>query len=199
MQTRTLATRRKLLDAARVEFAQHGISGARVDRIASASGVNKQRIYANFDSKEGLFAATIADAYEDLGRSVPVPDTLEATRQYVGGIFDYHAQDPTLARLIAWEGLHYGGQDFPDREARVAYYEEKCGKLSQALGLACPSGAAHLVLTLIAIATWPYVAEQQRALLTAQDTRPDALRDSLLRQGLAVIEAAIAAPEATRH
>ncbi|MGW0532099.1 TetR/AcrR family transcriptional regulator [Streptomyces sp. NPDC003032] len=185
-------TRRKLLDAARIEFARYGIAGARVDRIATVSGVNKQRIYANFANKEGLFSAVISDAYEDLTRHVPVPDSLEASRRYVGDIFDFHARDSSLARLIAWEGLYYGGQDFPSREARVAHYKEKCGRLSKALDLAGPSEAAHLVLTLIALATWPYVAEQQRALLTAHDEDRDALREALLRQGAAVVDATTA-------
>ncbi|MFE6228162.1 MULTISPECIES: TetR/AcrR family transcriptional regulator [unclassified Streptomyces] len=193
MQTeKSQITRRKLLDAARAEFARHGIAGARVDRIAAASGVNKQRLYANFRSKEGLFAAVISAAYEDLGRHVPVPETLEAARRYVGDIFDYHAKDPTLARLIAWEGLHYGGQDFPGQEERSAYYREKCGKLSVALGEIGRCETAHLVLTLIAIATWPFVAEQQRVLLTSQGGDPDALRASLVRQGAAVVDATAA-------
>ncbi|MET9347280.1 TetR/AcrR family transcriptional regulator [Streptomyces termitum] len=194
MQTeRTLNTRRKLLDAARAEFAEHGIAGARVDAIAAASGVNKQRLYANFTNKEGLFSAVISTAYEDLGLHVPVPDSLDSARRYVGDIFDYHAKDPTLARLIAWEGLHYGSQGFPDQQARAAYYEAKCAKLDEALGGIGRSETAHLVLTLIAIATWPFVAEQQRALLTTRDAHPNALRETLLRQGTAVVDAAVGA------
>lgn len=193
MQTaKSQITRRKLLDAARKEFARHGIAGARVDRIAAASSVNKQRLYANFTNKEGLFSAVISDAYEDLTRQVPVPDTLEAARRYVGDIFDYHAKDRTLAHLIAWEGLYYGGQDFPDREARAAYYRDKCGTLNEALGRIGLTETAHLVLTLIAIATWPYVAEQQRALLAPEGEGSVSLRETLMRQGTAVVEATVA-------
>lgn len=52
-----LSTREKLLAAARAEFAEHGIAGARVERIATQAGVNKERLYSNFGSKEKLFHA----------------------------------------------------------------------------------------------------------------------------------------------
>ena len=37
------ASRARILDAARQEFVSYGLSGARVDRIANLSGVNKRR------------------------------------------------------------------------------------------------------------------------------------------------------------
>ena len=39
------ASRARILDAARIEFVTHGLSGGRVDRIAEPSGVNKNLIY----------------------------------------------------------------------------------------------------------------------------------------------------------
>ena len=51
------ATRRRLIDAARAEFAQYGIAGSRVDRIAANAGANKAQIYNYFGSKDQLFAA----------------------------------------------------------------------------------------------------------------------------------------------
>jgi len=49
----------KILAAARAEFAEHGLAGARVDRIAAASGVNKAMIYYHFGSKEKLYQEVI--------------------------------------------------------------------------------------------------------------------------------------------
>lgn len=190
MQTdRTSLTRRKILDAARDEFAQQGIAGARVDRIAARSTVNKQRIYANFGSKEGLFAAAITDAYAHLSHHVPVPENLDEARRYVEKIFDFHSGDSRLARMIAWEGLYFGGGDFPDCDDRRAFYAGKCSKLATALGCPDPDDAAHLVLTLIAIATWPFVAEQQCALLSAPgEDGLRALRTSLSAYGQVIID-----------
>jgi AcrR family transcriptional regulator len=51
------ATRARLLDAALEEFAQHGLAGARVDRIAGAGQANKRLIYVYYGNgnKEQLF------------------------------------------------------------------------------------------------------------------------------------------------
>jgi AcrR family transcriptional regulator len=47
--------RKRILDAARVEFGANGFAGARVDRVATRAGVNKQLIYYYFTSKQGLY------------------------------------------------------------------------------------------------------------------------------------------------
>ncbi|HET9565662.1 MAG TPA: TetR/AcrR family transcriptional regulator, partial [Mycobacterium sp.] len=50
-------TRERILDAAVVEFGEHGFSGARISAIAARAGVNQQLISYYFDSKEGLYRA----------------------------------------------------------------------------------------------------------------------------------------------
>jgi AcrR family transcriptional regulator len=68
-------SRERILGAALDEFAEHGLAGARVDRIARGAGVNKAMIYYHFDSKEQLYlkvlenevtarAATVAREFE---------------------------------------------------------------------------------------------------------------------------------------
>jgi AcrR family transcriptional regulator len=64
------ATRRRLLEAAIMEFSAYGIAGARVDRIASAAKANKQAIYAYFGGKDALFAAAFEDRIRDFHASV---------------------------------------------------------------------------------------------------------------------------------
>jgi TetR/AcrR family transcriptional regulator len=54
-----VGTSEKILDIARIEFARHGLAGARVDRIASLAGVNKAMIYYHFRSKENLHRVVI--------------------------------------------------------------------------------------------------------------------------------------------
>jgi AcrR family transcriptional regulator len=48
-------SREKILGAALDEFAEYGVAGARVDRIARSAGINKAMIYYHFDSKEDLY------------------------------------------------------------------------------------------------------------------------------------------------
>jgi len=56
------STREKILSAALAEFAQYGLAGARVDRIAERAGVNKAMIYYHFSSKAALHKE-IVDEY----------------------------------------------------------------------------------------------------------------------------------------
>ncbi len=60
------ATRKKLLTAARREFADSGLAGARVDEIAARAGVNKQLVYHYFGDKDALYLAVLEWVYEEI-------------------------------------------------------------------------------------------------------------------------------------
>src|SRR5258706_16082547 len=60
------ATRKKLLTAARREFARNGLAGARVDEIAGLAGVNKQLVYHYFGDKDALYLAVLEWVYEEI-------------------------------------------------------------------------------------------------------------------------------------
>ncbi|MCB9755632.1 MAG: TetR/AcrR family transcriptional regulator [Myxococcales bacterium] len=53
--------RRRILDAAAEEFAQHGFDGASYNRIIRAAGVSKGAMYYYFDDKQDLFLTTVED------------------------------------------------------------------------------------------------------------------------------------------
>jgi TetR/AcrR family transcriptional regulator len=54
-----VATQRRLLDAAEVEFARHGYAGARLKDIAAASGVQLTLVHHHFGDKDGLYRAVL--------------------------------------------------------------------------------------------------------------------------------------------
>jgi len=58
----------KILTAASREFAQFGLAGARVDRIASRSGINKAMIYYYFRSKENLYQTILNRHFDEIGQ-----------------------------------------------------------------------------------------------------------------------------------
>ena len=58
-RARGLATRERLLDAARTVFMAEGYAAASLDRIAACAGISKMTIYRKFADKEELFLATI--------------------------------------------------------------------------------------------------------------------------------------------
>ena len=53
------ATKQQILDAAELEFAKNGLSGARTEAIATRAGVAPRMIYYYFQSKEGLYQAVL--------------------------------------------------------------------------------------------------------------------------------------------
>src|SRR3954447_7408642 len=90
-------TRKRLLEAATVEFAALGIAGARVDRIAEAAECNKAMIYAYFGNKDQLFDAVFGAqvaAFLDQVR-------LDASDLpgYAGRLFDRYEDHPETLRL----------------------------------------------------------------------------------------------------
>jgi TetR/AcrR family transcriptional regulator len=60
------ATRASILAAARVEFANKGLDGARVDQIARRAKANKQLVYYYFGSKEDLYLAALESTYAEI-------------------------------------------------------------------------------------------------------------------------------------
>jgi AcrR family transcriptional regulator len=101
------ATKARILAAATAEFAERGLAGARVDRLAASAGANKQLIYAYFGSKEGLFDATLEANLETLLDGVPF-DALDLP-EYARRLFDFNLAHPELARLARWHQLERPG------------------------------------------------------------------------------------------
>ncbi|MFO7192366.1 MULTISPECIES: TetR family transcriptional regulator [Thermocrispum] len=155
--TRSRTTRERLLAAAREEFAAHGIAGARVDRIAAAAGVNKERIYANFGSKEALFQAVVTQAMAEHADGIGLPEGDLA--EYVGRLYDFHRRHPTLLRLMLWEALHYGDRPF-DSSSRQPSYRKKVEALAEALGRPADHHTAATLMVLIGLACWAHTMPQ---------------------------------------
>jgi TetR/AcrR family transcriptional regulator len=63
---RKKSSREKITTAALTEFADNGMAGARIDRIAKTAGVNKAMIYYHFSSKENLYRQVVDEFVGDL-------------------------------------------------------------------------------------------------------------------------------------
>jgi AcrR family transcriptional regulator len=72
----TIELRGEILAAARAEFAQYGLAGARIDRIARAAHASKERLYAHFGDKEALFREVVATDVAEFFRAVTQPEHL---------------------------------------------------------------------------------------------------------------------------
>ncbi|MBC7594341.1 MAG: helix-turn-helix transcriptional regulator, partial [Kineosporiaceae bacterium] len=59
--SQSAATMRRIVFAATREFAAEGFAGARVNRIATNAGANKQLIYRYFGGKQELYEAVLVE------------------------------------------------------------------------------------------------------------------------------------------
>ena len=101
-------SRKAILQAALVEFAQEGLAGARVDAIAEAAGVNKALLYYYFHDKESLYGAVLDLFFERLlDRVMTVCDRLgtagERFLSYAKAHFDSIAESPYYAHIFMSE------------------------------------------------------------------------------------------------
>lgn len=189
------ATRGRLLEAARREFAAHGLAGARVDRIAREAGANKERIYAYFGSKEKLYDIVLETALQQIRAATPleIADG-ENVGDFVRRVFDFHRRDPSLMRIFMWESLEMGSRDLVADTERRAFYRARVEDMAAQLGLAELGEASRLFLTLVGIAGWPAVMPNLVHLMTDGETDEpegmDALGEFLTRFAVAGAEAA---------
>jgi AcrR family transcriptional regulator len=108
-----VATRQRILDVAMAEFAEHGFSGSRIDRISVAADVNVGMIYHYFGSKDDLYLAALEASYKVIREreqmlDVTHEDPVSAMRQLIALTFDFLATDPYFVRLIMGENLMMG-------------------------------------------------------------------------------------------
>jgi AcrR family transcriptional regulator len=100
-----------ILAAARDEFAEHGLGGARMDRIAERAGLNKRLIYYYFEDKEQLFRAVLEQAYLNIReeeRKLHLLDLkpADAVRRLVEFTWDYYLAHPEFLTLLNSANLH---------------------------------------------------------------------------------------------
>ena len=104
-------SREAILDAARDEFAQHGLGGARMDRIAERAAVNKRLIYYYFGNKDELFLAVLEATYagiREAERALHLTDLppVEAVRKLIEFTWNYYLQHPEFLTLLNSANLH---------------------------------------------------------------------------------------------
>jgi AcrR family transcriptional regulator len=102
-----------ILEVATAEFANKGLSGARIDEIAAATKTSKRMIYYYFGSKEGLYLAVLEESYRRM-RAIEAEQHLEdlapeaALRRLVEFTFDHHSSNPDYIRLVMTENMERG-------------------------------------------------------------------------------------------
>ncbi|MFJ5281422.1 TetR family transcriptional regulator [Streptomyces parvulus] len=97
------ATYQRIVDTATQEFAEHGIAGARVERIVAAASTNKAQLYAYFGNKEKLFDAIFLGSLDRIVEVVPI-DARDLA-DWAVRLYDEYLRRPDLIRLATWARL----------------------------------------------------------------------------------------------
>jgi AcrR family transcriptional regulator len=150
------ATKERILNAATKEFAAKGVSGARIDAIATRARTNKRMLYYYFGSKSELFREVLRTqltARVTRSREQPTTDRVErlVARQAL------HARDREWVRLLTWEALE-SGRNVPDDGEREQWYQTWVDDLraAQAVGdVPDDVDAGQLALSELALTLFP--------------------------------------------
>jgi TetR/AcrR family transcriptional regulator len=107
----------RILTAARKIFARKGYSGAHVDEIAEAAGVNKATIYYQIGDKDTLYASVIhqvlGNTAQNIAGAVAQAGSLEEKlRAYINCIAANMDKNPDLPPIMMRE-VASGGQTLP--------------------------------------------------------------------------------------
>lgn len=105
------ATQKRILAAAKKEFAKKGLGGARVDVIAERAKANKRMIYHYFGSKEELFQRVLENAYIGIRTAEQKLDLdhlgpREALETLIRFTWQYYLKNPEFITLVNNENLH---------------------------------------------------------------------------------------------
>ncbi len=106
-------TRAALMKAALKEFALHGFSGGRIDRIAKAAKCNIRMLYHYFGDKKGLYVAVLEAAYADLRHKeaalkIDVEQPLEGMLELMRFTYLYFQNNPMFEGLLRAENMMQG-------------------------------------------------------------------------------------------
>lgn len=106
------AVKADILRVATAEFADRGLSGARIDEIAAKTSVSKRMIYYYFKDKEGLYRAVLEGIYARLRANENALDLeglgpVAALEELTKATFDSHRALPDFIRLVMIENIHH--------------------------------------------------------------------------------------------
>jgi AcrR family transcriptional regulator len=129
-------SRAVILNAALEEFALFGLGGARIDRIAERSNLNKRLIYYYFTDKDQLFQAVLESAYEQIRESekklnLQALPPSAAIRTLVEFTWNYYLAHPEFLTLLNSANLHKARhiQDSPNARALNSPLIELLGQI----------------------------------------------------------------------
>jgi AcrR family transcriptional regulator len=101
---RGLATRDKLIEAARDLFGRNGYDGTSIDAILRAAGIQRGALYHHFDSKRAVFDAVLERVIADISADVTAagrtaPDPVASLRAGCS-VWLHRSLDPAIQQIV---------------------------------------------------------------------------------------------------
>jgi TetR/AcrR family transcriptional regulator len=160
-------TRKKIVEAARKEFAARGYAGARIDGIARRAKLTKQLLYHYFPSKAALFDEILEQTIherEGLVISDARPETLFRQR-FVAAL-----DQLVWLRFLTWEAAEYPQKRRVTRQARrqaaIAHQRSAIAAKQRQGALPKDVKTEMLQLAMYALATYPLAFAQITRMVT---------------------------------
>jgi Tetracyclin repressor-like, C-terminal domain/Bacterial regulatory proteins, tetR family len=125
---------RGILEAATTEFAQHGLGGARLERIIANTHTSKRMVYYHFGNKVGLYKAVLEHVFNTVQQSEQALKPLEgkpdrALQRFVEQAFSTFSGNPAFVRLLTLENLS-GATFYKDLPSIKAINEARMNALA---------------------------------------------------------------------
>ena len=167
-------TESRILAAARTVFTRSGTAGARMQDIAREAGVNQALLHYYFRSKQQLADRVFRDAattlFSTMPRVLPQDATLEQmVHGFVHAYIETMRRTPFLPAYIAGEAHHdparfvaiiatVTGTDPQQGWQRVLHRFQALIDAQVAAGAMRPMLAEHLIVNIVAMVAFPFVA-----------------------------------------
>jgi len=108
-----VASKKRILDSALIEFSTNGYAGARVDEIAKRAGVSKPLIYEYFGDKNAVYAAALREAYVQIRAGENMLDLEglspeKAIEALVIFTLEHYRKNPWFISMLNTENLRGG-------------------------------------------------------------------------------------------
>lgn len=179
VRTRNPEAKRQLLfDAALAEFAEFGLAGARIDRLAKRAGISAGLVYSFYKGKDELFDAIFDMIVETTVATVP----LDADRlpEYAGGLYDAGLANPQVMRFLMWYHLLRGASAQRASVAESMRAKVEAIEQAQRRGtVTAAQPAAHLLALVLTVANMWHQSTEDVARLVPESQRRGVVLDAV--------------------
>lgn len=169
LQRDSARSRERILAAALREFSEHGLAGARVDRIARRARINKRMLYSYFGAKNELYREVMRRRFalraDQLDRA-----TYITPEDCVTYWFRFGCSDQVWVRLMEWEALDARASRMIARSQRKRCYDravEQFAEFQRKRLLPSDLDPSFLLLFNMALTTFPLAFPQLTHLVTS--------------------------------